>query len=206
MSQKQAMWQNELKPKEKDKALEREVIRNRGGVRGELRWYSRCCCAQAGGCFSAARLPEPAGKVSEPEGGWCLQAGSQGFPSSWWSYLHEDTAPWLPVCVWVRVCVSEPSLPPVLSGREPTHLFGSFIVRAVGCLINHWVLWEVHWRIDPGFSVWTYQLGVYRRPHRQLLWLSDSDRRGLSLWAPRLTPPEARSCRYTERLLWMLRP
>lgn len=61
-----------------------------------------------------------------------------------------------------------------LGGREPTYLFGSFIVWAVSSLINHRALWEVHWRIDPGFSVWTYRLSLYRQLHWQMLWLSDS--------------------------------
>lgn len=62
----------------------------------------------------------------------------------------------------------------ILSGREPTYLFGSFIVWAVGSLMNHRALWEGHWCIDSGFSVWTYGLSVYRQPYWQLLWLNDN--------------------------------
>ncbi len=79
------------------------------------------------------------------------------------------------VCACVCVCVSGLRAAALhLSRREPTYLFGSFIVGAVGSLINHTALWEVHWRIDPGFSVWTYRLSVYRQLYWQQLWLSDT--------------------------------
>lgn len=83
-------------------------------------------------------------------------------------------------CLWERVCVCVLHL----GGREPTYQFGSFTVCAVSSLINHWALWEMHWCIDPGFSVWTYRLSVYGQPYWQVLWLSDTWRALTSSCSP----------------------
>lgn len=114
-----------------------------------------------------------------------------------WRHSH------ITACVFMRVCVFLWPGPRAatlqLSGREPTYLFGSFIVWAVGGLINHRALWEVHWCIDPGFSVWTYRLSVYRQPYWRLLWLSDT-------W--RALPSGCRCLMlqiHTVRLFWKLR-
>lgn len=109
-------------------------------------------------------------------GGYVGRQGSRApHPTDRVTCMKTQPRHWL--CVCVCVCVHSAGLCAAtlhLSGCEPTYLFGSFIVWAVGSLINHQALWEVHWRVDPGFSVWTYRLSVYRQSYWQLLWLSDS--------------------------------
>lgn len=107
-------------------------------------------------------------------GGCVMSAGREpGLPIQLielpaWKHSHITAS----VCVW-ECALGWPAMLR-LSGREPTCLFDSFTVRAVGILINHRALWENALTHRSWLSVWTYRLSVYRHTYWQLRWLSDS--------------------------------